>query len=231
MKIKIRSQDASTLNMDGWLQMDGVDEWLAELRVDGRPEPTTGPAAGPASTEPSAGPATVPLAEPQAGPVAGDADDPDAADTVRTQRPDLARLHARAEARAGAEVRAWAQARAYADARARAEARTAAPAPLARPDPGDIAWAVIGDELRIPVMWCEMGSCVAWYADRAALGEAVARARAISAGWCLDAVGRLACPRCQQDDPCFWTPAPVVPWDHYLAMARAARAAGATGQD
>ncbi len=90
---------------------------------------------------------------------------------------------------------------------------------------------MIGDELRIPLMWCEMGSCISWYADRAALGEADTRARAISAGWRLDAVGRLACPGCQQQDPCFWTPAPVLAWDRYLAMARAVRAADASGQD
>jgi hypothetical protein len=74
-------------------------------------------------------------------------------------------------------------------------------------------------------MWCEMGSCITWYADHAALGEADARARAIGAGWRIDALGRLACPRCQQTDPCFWASAPVVPWDRYAAMVRAARAA------
>jgi hypothetical protein len=83
----------------------------------------------------------------------------------------------------------------------------------------------------MPVMWCEMGSCISWYADRAALGEADTRARAIRAGWRLDAVGRLACPGCQQHDPGFWTPAPVLAWDRYLAMARAVRVADASGQD
>jgi hypothetical protein len=69
--------------------------------------------------------------------------------------------------------------------------------------------AVIGDELRIPIMWCEIGSCIAWHADPAALGEADIRARAIAAGWRVDALGRLACPRCQQMDGEFWATHPV----------------------
>jgi hypothetical protein len=73
--------------------------------------------------------------------------------------------------------------------------------------------AVIGDQLRMPVMWCEMGSCISWHADPAALGEADTRARAIGAGWRIDAFGRLACPRCQQTNPGFWATGPVVPWD------------------
>src|SRR5205807_6725248 len=86
--------------------------------------------------------------------------------------------------------------------------------------------AVIGDQLRIPIMWCEMGSCISWHADPAALGEGDMRARAIGAGWRIDAFGRLACPRCQQTNPGFWATGPVVPWDRYTAVARAARAAG-----
>ena len=74
-------------------------------------------------------------------------------------------------------------------------------------------------------MWCEMGSCISWHADRAALGEADTRARAIEAGWRIDALGRLACPRCQQTDPGFWASRPVVPWNRYMAIARAAQAA------
>ena len=83
--------------------------------------------------------------------------------------------------------------------------------------------AVIGDQLRMPVMWCEMGSCISRHADPAALGEADTRARAIGAGWRIDALGRLACPRCQQTDPGFWATGPVVLWDRYTALARAAR--------
>jgi hypothetical protein len=85
--------------------------------------------------------------------------------------------------------------------------------------------AVIGDQLRIPIMWCEMGSCISWHADPAALGEGDMRARAIGAGWRIDAFGRLACPRCQQTSPGFRASCPVVLWDRYTAMARAARIA------
>ncbi len=112
------------------------------------------------------------------------------------------------------EVLAEAAARAQAEAAARAEMTMR---------------AVIGDQLRMPVMWCEMGSCISWHADPAALGEADARARAIGAGWRIDAFGRLACPRCQQTDPGFWATGPVVLWDRYTAVARAARAAAAHG--
>lgn len=86
--------------------------------------------------------------------------------------------------------------------------------------------AVIGDELRMPIMWCEMGSCISWCADPSALGEADARARAISVGWRVDALGRLACPQCQQTDPRFWATSPVVRWDRYTAVARAATVCG-----
>ncbi len=89
--------------------------------------------------------------------------------------------------------------------------------------------AVIGDQLRMPIMWCEMGSCISWHADPAALGEADTRARAIGAGWRIDAFGRLACPRCQQTDPGFWATGRVVLWDRYTAVARAARAAAVHG--
>ena len=85
--------------------------------------------------------------------------------------------------------------------------------------------AVIGDQLRMAIMWCEMGSCISRHADPAALGESDARARAIGAGWCIDAFGRLACPLCQQTDPGFRISRPVVPWDRHTAMARAARIA------
>jgi hypothetical protein len=79
--------------------------------------------------------------------------------------------------------------------------------------------AAIGDELRIPLAWCEMGSCISHYADPAALGEADIRARAIAAGWRADALGRLACPQCQQGDCWFWTAHPVALWDRDTAVA------------
>ena len=79
--------------------------------------------------------------------------------------------------------------------------------------------AAIGDELRIPLAWCEMGSCISHFADQEALGEADIRARAIKAGWRVDALGRLACPQCQQADSWFWTAHPVALWDRDTAVA------------
>jgi hypothetical protein len=128
----------------------------------------------------------------------------------------LAQAEARAQADARAEARARAQVDALAEALADAEARAT-------------ERAVIGDELRIPVMWCEMGSCISRYTNPAALGEADTRARAIAAGWRIDALGRLACPHCQQADPGFWATCPVVPWDRYLAIARTARITAVSG--
>jgi hypothetical protein len=82
--------------------------------------------------------------------------------------------------------------------------------------------AAIGDQLRRPVAWCEMGSCIWRHADPAALGEADIRARAISAGWRVDALGRLACPRCQQTSPDFRASSPVTLWDRDNALTSAA---------
>jgi hypothetical protein len=89
--------------------------------------------------------------------------------------------------------------------------------------------AVIGDQLRMPIMWCEIGWCISWHADPVALGEADTRARAIAAGWRFDALGRLACPRCQQFDPGYWTARPVVPRDRHAAITRTARIPATTG--
>lgn len=97
-----------------------------------------------------------------------------------------------------------------------------AEAPACAESAGSAVRAVIGDQLRMPVMWCEMGSCISWRTDPAALGEADARARAISVGWRIDALGRLACPQCQQTDPSFWATGRVVRWDRYTAVAQAA---------
>jgi hypothetical protein len=80
--------------------------------------------------------------------------------------------------------------------------------------------SAIGDELRIPIAWCEMGSCISHHEDPAALGEADIRARAVAEGWRVDALGRLACPKCQQSDAWFWTAHPVAPWDRETAVAR-----------
>lgn len=64
--------------------------------------------------------------------------------------------------------------------------------------------AAIGDQIRIPIMWCQFGSCIARYTHHAALGEQDLRARALKTGWRYDALGRLACPDCAQHDPAFW---------------------------
>ena len=89
--------------------------------------------------------------------------------------------------------------------------------------------ALIGDELRMPTVWCEMGSCISWHADRSALGEADNRARAISAGWRIDALGRMTCPYCQQTSTSFRATRPVVPWDRATAIVMAARAGAGLG--
>ncbi len=88
--------------------------------------------------------------------------------------------------------------------------------------------AAIGDQLRIPIAWCQMGSCISHHADPAGLGEADIRARAIRAGWRVDALGRLACPNCQQSSPSFWASHPVALWDRDVAVTRAALLAAAT---
>jgi hypothetical protein len=150
-----------------------------------------------------------------------DRDEPPGDHVVTAADTGLARSSDLALAPAQAEVRALAEAYALVEARVLAEGRVEP-----RADAAAGGRAVIGDELRIPIMWCDMGSCIAWYTDPAALGEADTRARAIAAGWRIDALGRLACPTCQQTDPCFWTACPVVPWDRYVAMVRAARTVG-----
>ena len=202
MKIKVRSDDASTLREHGWPQMD---DWLAQLRDDNRGEP---PGDGHAGADGPDHPRSEALAQADAGAEAQ-------ADAGAEAQADAG---AEAQADAGAEAQADAAAHAQADAGAQAQADADARA-------GATERAVIGDELRMPIMWCEMGSCISWYTHPAALGEADTRARAIGAGWRIDALGRLACPRCQHTDPCFWASRPVVPWDRYMAIARAARVA------
>jgi hypothetical protein len=64
--------------------------------------------------------------------------------------------------------------------------------------------AVIGDEIRIPILWCEFGRCIERYTHADALGERDLRVRAYEAGWRYDALWRLACPSCVQCDASFW---------------------------
>jgi hypothetical protein len=96
--------------------------------------------------------------------------------------------------------------------------------PTGAPQPGGrhhrTAQAIIGDALRIPILWCQFGSCIARYTHRDALGERDLRVRALAAGWRYDALGRLACPRCVQSDPFFWMTRPPVPAYRWLSLAR-----------
>jgi hypothetical protein len=236
MKIKIWPDDTTVPEMD---------EWLAELRDEGRagPSGTNG-----AATEP------FPAAEPFGAPVPAAASmtppeppaqaQPFAAPVAAAVSVTPAELHALPEPSAPAERQALpeppAQAEPFAAPVAAAVSVTpvepvmpAAPAePAASPEPAPAVATVrplIGDQLRMPIIWCEMGSCISWHTDPAALGESDARARAIAAGWRRDAFDRIACPACQQTDPGFRNPYPVVPWDRHTALARAARAAAACG--
>jgi len=75
--------------------------------------------------------------------------------------------------------------------------------------------AIIGDEVRTPILWCEFGTCIERYTSRDALGERDLRARALAAGWCYDEPGRLACPGCAQHDPSFLGRRPPTPASQY----------------
>ncbi len=125
-------------------------------------------------------------------------------------------------AAAHARAQAWADVQASSSAGTMARADVRARIPITER-------AVIGDELRMPTMWCEMGSCISWHADPAALGEADIRARAIAAGWRVDALGRLACPRCQQSNGQFWATRPVRLRARDAAPAASPAAAGSQG--
>jgi hypothetical protein len=105
------------------------------------------------------------------------------------------------------------------------------PAPLPVLAPVEITEpAVIGDSLRLPVIWCEMPSCISWHLDRESAGERDARDRARADGWRTDALGRLACPPCQQTRPDYRTPQPVA-WHHPEVRRRWHAREHITGQD
>ena len=183
MKIKTRPDDADLLEGDELFQMNG---WLAELRDDDRAEPqdedrtASGDEGRAASRDDSyPGPQEHRYAGPQEHSYAGSRED------ARIEPPDDGR----------AMLRHDGQARPPRHAYPRSETLAATPVtrPIARTR--TTMRAVIGDRLRLPMMWCEMDSCICWYAHPAALGEADARARAIDAGWRVDAVGLLVCPR------------------------------------
>jgi hypothetical protein len=75
------------------------------------------------------------------------------------------------------------------------------------PAPALLRWrprrAIIGDEIRVPILWCEFGKCIRRYTDDAAHDERDLRDRALAAGWRYDALGHLACPTCAQRSPSF----------------------------
>ena len=208
MKIKIWPDDTTVVEMD---------DWLAELRDDGRavPRAADGGESGPDRADPAGGAAPAVPSAVLAAPV------PSAV---------LAAPVAPAPELAAPVAPAPELAAPVAPAPEPAAPASTAPEPAAPAstdaEPATTVRALIGDQLRMPISWCEMGSCISCHADHAALGEGDQRARAIEAGWRIDAFGRLACPRCQQTDPGFRATHPVVPWDRYTAMARAARIAG-----
>jgi len=257
MKIEIWPDDTSMPEMADWLaelRDDGHaepagdghaelrDDGPAELRDDGRAEP-----AGDGHAEPAdnghvprllashpypdvPAPARVERPLPSA----------ETGGPAESTSPDWTQVLARPSTPSKTSPPGWAWTRAAASSPAEADppaetdplAETdppaeAEPAAAAGPAAEITTRAVIGDQLRMPIMWCEMDSCISRHADPTALGEADARARAISAGWRVDALGRLVCPQCQQTAPSFRVSRPVVPWDRRTAITRIARMAEA----
>ena len=179
--------------------------------------------------------APAPASIPEA-PAAAQADRPTPADQasgpVEPWPPGWAWTRASADTPAETRPSGWVKApvgKHAAARRADAPAKVTEPAAPEITEPAEIKGiterALIGDELRRPITWCEMDSCISWHADPAALGEADIRARAISAGWRVDAFGRLACPQCQQTDPGFRVSHSLVLWDRRAAITGASRMA------
>jgi hypothetical protein len=239
------------MKMEIWpddVSMPEMTDWLAELRDDGDAEPAgDGPEGRTEAAETS--PDVLVPAQPDRPMSEGQVSGP-----AESASPSQARVSAgadspeqeRASAGADSPGQGWAAAdtsptgriripaggrpagRTRAPAVAGSQSRTRAPAKASAP--AEITErAVIGDQLRMPIMWCEMGSCISWHADPAALGEADIRARAIDVGWRVDAFGRLACPQCQQTAPGFRVSRPVVLWDRHAAITRASWMAAVHG--
>ena len=88
--------------------------------------------------------------------------------------------------------------------------------PVAAPAPASAEAAepaVIGDALRLPVIWCDMPRCISFHHDPASAGYADTRERAMASGWRYDARGLFACPECQQTRADYRTPQPLA-WHH-----------------
>ena len=212
MKIKMRVDDVSTPDRNEWAEMN---DWLAELKDESQADEGRDSQAsltGAGDAEPTSGP----------GPTHGvrAVDDRQRASDARP----VSDPRTVTDPRAASNARPVQDPRPVHDPRAARHERPAGGAngriPAAPP-----MRALIGDELRMPIMWCEMGYCISWHADPSALGEADNRARAIQAGWRIDALGRMTCPQCQQTTVAFRATRPVVLWDRATAMAMAARAA------
>lgn len=238
MKIKMRPDDADASSTREWATMSG---WLAELREDGEAEPDSGGSAGTDSRGHD---------ETESQSHTGTAIRSHTGTDNRAYTGTDNRAHTGTDNRAytGADIRAYTgtdsrgHVQSASEVGSRAMASAAAPPNTyasrrgagarakvsARAETFPVR-ALIGDELRMPTTWCEMGSCISWHADRSALGEADNRARAISAGWRIDALGRMTCPRCQQTSTSFRATRPVVPWDRATAIMMAARAGAGPG--
>ncbi len=239
MKIKMRRDDASMLEMNDWISelrdndhAEPIDDAHAEPAADTHAEPAAGARAEPAAAraepaddahdEAAAGAHAEPAAGAHAEPAGGAGAEP------------AGGAGAEPAGGAGAEPAGGARAEPAGDGGLDPGA-TAVPPPANRlaasaevsagvgaSAGGEITEpAAIGDQLRIPIAWCEMGSCISHHVNRAALGEADIRARAILVGWRVDALGRLACPRCQQNGAGFRTSRPVALWDRDAAITRA----------
>ena len=177
MKIKIRQDDACSAEISDWHQMN---DWIAELRDDSRAE-----AAGDSRAEAAGDSRAEAAGDSRAEPAGDGSPTPESAAVA----PPADWFTASAETSACAEMTACA---------GLAEVTACA---------GVTERAVIGDQLRIPIAWCEMGSCISHHGDTAALGEADIHARAILAGWRVDALGRLACPSASSAAPVSGLPA------------------------
>ena len=75
--------------------------------------------------------------------------------------------------------------------------------------------AIIGDEFRTPMLWCEFGSCIARYTSEDALGERDLRARALVDGLALRRPRTARLPCCTRHDPSFLVGRPAAPADRY----------------
>ena len=196
MKIKIRAHDASMPQENDWLQTDG---WLAELRDDGGADP-----AGDGHAQPARGSDPWPevLAEAAALARAEAAAPPPAPRLLSGPRPPAPRhAAARTEAEAAARTRGRCPRR---DDRAGGDRRSAA-------DAGHVVRDGFVHLAGTPIP------------PRSARPNT--RARAMAPWLAHRRPRRLARPRCRADRPGFWPTRPVVPWDWYTALARAARAA------